>query len=387
MIHEKRIKHLEDHQLVLENKLQRNLGSSSAVSPWLNKYPMPEFSGHRRERPMRFLKDFERYISAIDITANDYNYIIYACLDGIAREWWELVSQNDENISSFGEKFIKKYWNENVCFQISSNLQFGRHISNGNLSRVEYAIKMINNANDLIPPPSENKIVAKLSRHFHDDVRTTIIIRNVRTFENLIELLDAFDQSGSSNMNSDNNGYNLGQNHRCYPNVYGETLSSSQKNVRGRDYAPNRDRNNFGAAASFAQQNKNSNYNGGHGFAGQNYRNDHFSFSNNTARFEGHNHAPMSRLGTSQANDIHRWDIRDRSYNPRPSGNGFVQNGVYYPREFVNAPSTGAIELARSQGANAQEGTRMVRAVANAPSTRQVRSNDNLNTTPIMSTH
>ena len=60
MVHEKRIKHLEDHQYVLESKLQKILASSSAVPPWLNKYPMPIFSGHKRERPMRFLKDFER---------------------------------------------------------------------------------------------------------------------------------------------------------------------------------------------------------------------------------------------------------------------------------------------------------------------------------------
>ena len=183
MVHEKRIKHLEDHQFVLENKLQKNLGSSSVVPPWLNKYPMPKFSGHKRERPMRFLRDFERYISAIDISTNDFNYITYACLEGIAREWWELVSQNDENVNTFREKFIKKYWNENVCFQISSELQFGRFIPNNNLSRAEYAIKMINNAKDLIPPPSENEIVSKLSRHYNDDVRTAIIIRNVKTFD------------------------------------------------------------------------------------------------------------------------------------------------------------------------------------------------------------
>ena len=84
MMHEKRIKHLEDHQFVLENKLHRNLGSPSAVSPWLNKYPMPKFSGHERERPTRFLKDFERYISAIDISTNDFDDVIYACLEGIA---------------------------------------------------------------------------------------------------------------------------------------------------------------------------------------------------------------------------------------------------------------------------------------------------------------
>ena len=68
--------------------------------------------------------------------------------------------------------------------------------------------------------------------------------------------------------------------------------------------------------------------------------------------------------------------MRDRNYNPRQSGNGFVQNGVYHRRENVNPPSTGAYESARSQGGNVQEGTRKVRAVANAPSVMQGRSNE-----------
>ena len=380
MVHEKRIKHLEDHQYVLESKLQRNQGSSSAVSPWLNKYPMPKFSGHKRERPMRFLKDFERYISAIDISTNDFNYIIYACLEGIAREWWELVSQNDENVVSFRDKFIKKFWNENVCFQISSELQFGRYIPNNNLSRAEYAIKMINNAKDLIPPPSENEIVSKLSRHFNDDIRTAIIIRNVRTFENLIELLDAFDQAGPSNASSGNNGRNLGQDQRSYPYVYGRTQFYSQNNFRNGDFVPNSSRNNFRGAGNFAQQNRNSNYNHGHGFAGQNYRNNNFSFNNNAARFEGHHNAPTSHLGTNQAHDDNRHnDKRENNYDPRQNGNGFVKNGVYHRRENVGPPNTAAYESGRSQGVSGQEGMRKVRVVANAPSVMQGSSNENSN--------
>ena len=123
MAHDKKLKHLEDHQFVLENKLEKNQGSSSAASSWLNKHPMPKFSGYKRERPMRFLRDFERYINATDIRTNDFNYVVFACLDGLAGEWWDLVSLEHENINSFREKFIKKYWNENVCFQISSDLR------------------------------------------------------------------------------------------------------------------------------------------------------------------------------------------------------------------------------------------------------------------------
>ena len=56
MAHERRLKNVEDHQFASEDKLQRNPGSPSAVSPWLNKYPMRKFSGQKRERPMHFLK-------------------------------------------------------------------------------------------------------------------------------------------------------------------------------------------------------------------------------------------------------------------------------------------------------------------------------------------
>ena len=58
---------------------------------------------------------------------------------------------------------------------------------------------------DLAPQPSKTEIVSKLSRHLDDDVRTAIIIRNVKTYENLIELLDAYDL----NLSSGNNGYGL----------------------------------------------------------------------------------------------------------------------------------------------------------------------------------
>ena len=138
--------------------------------------------------------------------------------------------------------------------------------------------------------------------------------------------------------------------------MYGEKSFSNQNNFRGRNFVPNTNRDNPRATANFTQQNKNFNYNLGHSFAGQNYRNNHFPFSDNTVRFDGHNHAPTSHPGTNQAHDNNRRDMKEKSYNPRPSGNGFVQNGVFHHCEFVNTPNTGAIEPGRSQGGNAQEG-------------------------------
>ena len=107
---------------------------------------------------------------------------------------------------------------------------------------------------DLIPPPSDNEIVSKLSRHFHDDIKIAIIIRNVESSENFIELLDAFHQARPSNINFGNNGYNLYQNYRFYPNVYGKTFFSNQNNSRERNYVPNANQNNFGATVNRAKK-------------------------------------------------------------------------------------------------------------------------------------
>ena len=84
----------------------------------------------------------------------------------------------------------------------------------------------------------------------------------------------------------------------------------------------------------------------------------------------------MSRPCTNQAHDNNRRDMRDRSHNTRPSGNGYVQNGVYHRREIVNPPNTVDNGSARSQGSSVQEGMRKVWADANAPSVIQERSNE-----------
>ena len=387
MVHEKRIKHLEDHQFVLENKLQKTQSSSSAASPWINKYPMPKFSGHKRERPMRFLKDFERYISATDINTDDFNYVVFACLEGIAREWWELVSSEQENIISFREKFTKKYWNENICFQISSELQFGKYIPNSNLTRVEYAIKTINNAKDLIPPPSEAEIVAKLSRHYNDDVRTAMIMRNIKTYDNLIELLDAFDQAGPSNLNNGNNGSKNFYNHTSFPNVYAQTHPSRGNDYRQRNNQIRVNPNNHQIMSNNVQQNINCDR--GSGFSPNGYKNYPTSFAGNNSRFDRRDLSIPVHLGADRAHDNNGRAMKERNYNSRPNGYGYVQNGVYHRNNNVNTtyrgvdefrqPRNGDSGAQRGNSGNANEGMRKMRMVTNVPRTAQGRSNENPN--------
>ena len=45
-----------------------------------------------------------------------------------------------------------------MCFQISFELQFGKHITNGKLLRVEYEIKLINIVKNNPPHPLKQKL-------------------------------------------------------------------------------------------------------------------------------------------------------------------------------------------------------------------------------------
>ena len=48
---------------------------------------MPGFFSSKEERLMHLLNDFERYIYAIDINPSEFNFVIFALLDGVAK-WW-----------------------------------------------------------------------------------------------------------------------------------------------------------------------------------------------------------------------------------------------------------------------------------------------------------
>ena len=208
----------------------------------------------------------------------------------------------------------------------------------------------MNNAKDLIPPPSKTDIMSKLSRHFNDDIRNAIIIRNVKTHEKLIKLLDAFVQAGPSNLNPSNTNSNSFQNQRSYPSVYGKTAFSNGNNLKRNNYQMYNNRNNFEATANRAQQNVNCNYNLGTGFNGQDYKENSYSDYSNTIRFKGHNFIPLGHLDANQERDYNKRNFKGRNDNQRSNHHRFVQYGVYYRRENANIQDRGATKSWRSQG-------------------------------------
>lgn len=179
-------------------------------------FPIPKFSISVHKTSTIFLK-LKKFLSRklhtdiINASNRVLKFIIQPCLQGMAKEWWSLVSGVNDNFNTVGEKFIETFWNEEIRFKNTTNLQFGGYNPNGKLSRSAYAIKVINKTKNLIPPPSKSEFFSKMSRYFEEDIKTVSIIRNINNINDLLDFLEKFSQAGS--IDSQINFHNQGQRH------------------------------------------------------------------------------------------------------------------------------------------------------------------------------
>ena len=66
-------------------------------------------------------------------------------------------------------------------------------------SMVAYAIKNFRQVKGLVPSPTAKEIISKLARHFNEEIRSTVLGRPINNLEDLLELLERFDNAGPLN--------------------------------------------------------------------------------------------------------------------------------------------------------------------------------------------
>lgn len=126
-------------------------------------------------------------------------FILSSCLKGTPKDWWDLVKQENNTIESFCEKFKDRYWNENVQYETKRKLEFGHYVPSAETSMSTYAIKIFRDAKGLNPPLRDAEIIQKLSRHFNEEIRVAILGRHIQVLQDLLELLERFDNFGTLN--------------------------------------------------------------------------------------------------------------------------------------------------------------------------------------------
>ena len=97
-----------------------------------------------------------------------------------------------------------------------------------------YAIKFFREVRGLTPSPSTREIISKLARHFNEEIRSPILGRPINTLEDLLELLERFDNAGPLNSHRPP----LGNPQEIWRNRSTSGVQQYPRNNGDRDYQP-----------------------------------------------------------------------------------------------------------------------------------------------------
>ena len=64
--------------------------------------------------PIRYINQLKQYWEAVKPRDTDIHYLIERSLAGPPGDWWQIIKDDVNNFQTFLEKFLKRYWNEQV---------------------------------------------------------------------------------------------------------------------------------------------------------------------------------------------------------------------------------------------------------------------------------
>ena len=145
------------------------------------------------------MEELKNFRAAVRPTRTQAAFVISSCLQATPKDWWDLVKEESDNFTQFVIKFKRRYWGEETQHSVKAKLEFGSYQTGREGPITAYAIKIFREAKGLTPTLSVKAVISKLARHFNEEIRSTILGRPINTLEDLLELLDRFDNTGSLN--------------------------------------------------------------------------------------------------------------------------------------------------------------------------------------------
>ena len=110
-----------------------------------------------------------------------------------AKSCFYLIEKEIDNYDKFEELFKKRFWNISIQDGLRRTLNSGAYISNGNLSRVNYAMRLFGIAEDLNIAADSEAIISIIVQHFGIDIKRIVRLQKINTRDDFLEVLQEFD--------------------------------------------------------------------------------------------------------------------------------------------------------------------------------------------------
>ena len=157
-------------------------------------------------RPVKFSNELRKYFNNSKTPASEISYILAQAFEGSAKNWFEVYESEIISFKDIGSKFCTEYWNENHQRNARKILEFGQYLSNGKMTRLEYALDLLIIASELKDSREESDIISQISMHFKRDVRGAIRGLGTKNEQNLLLALTDFDKDDVQDKSRDSAG-------------------------------------------------------------------------------------------------------------------------------------------------------------------------------------
>jgi hypothetical protein len=225
---------------------------------------IPHFHS-KTKNPPEFLEQFDKYYEAYSKRNTrdclTYLELIEQCFEGTTSMWFQIIKSDIKSIDDFKSKFLKQFWSSEIQRQIKKRIEIENYRSEGKLTMAEYFIDRTLTLKSMIPPLDDLEIIDILSHNFNEQIRASVSVQNIQTFERFIELLNREDMHNKTErVRRNSNEYRPNQNS---PNTYYNKPHRNEGYEKYNKYVPSKQ--------TPYQQNYNPNY------QRQNYRTNHTS--------------------------------------------------------------------------------------------------------------
>lgn len=174
---------------------------------------IPKFKGGIYERPIKFLSEFESYISVKNVSFDEFKLLLNQSLESDAKDWWYVNEDSIDNFEEFRNMFKERFWCSNIQRKIKRKIECGQYIFGSKMTRANYATHLFSLAKDLEANYTNEELIKLISAHFEREIRYTIKA-NVNNDKNeMFKILSEFD-SDDKQLNRETQNQNKNQNQK-----------------------------------------------------------------------------------------------------------------------------------------------------------------------------
>lgn len=151
----------------------------------------------KNKNPPEFLEQFNKYYEsyAKRNTKDCLSYLelIENCFEGTAAMWYQIIKSEVKTAEDLKTKFLRQYWSAETQRSLKHRIELEKYRADGKMNMTEYFVDRTITLKSMIPPLDNIEIIGILSNNFNEQIRASISVQNVQTFEHFIEILNRED--------------------------------------------------------------------------------------------------------------------------------------------------------------------------------------------------